>query len=74
VEEGRHGLGILHVGACPHRLVARTRFIHPFDLRESLDRLAYDATASRVEYRSDKMDGPTAGIETLDPLEFLAGC
>ncbi len=25
-----------------------------------------------VRYRSDKRDGPTAGTETVDPLEFLA--
>jgi len=25
-----------------------------------------------VTYRSDKSDGPTAGPETVDPLEFLA--
>lgn len=38
----------------------------------ALERLEYDAKASRVKYRSDKTDGPTAGSETLDPLEFLA--
>jgi len=25
-----------------------------------------------VTYRSDKSDGPTAGTETVDPIEFLA--
>ena len=25
-----------------------------------------------MQYRSDKRDGPTAGTETVDPLEFLA--
>jgi len=25
-----------------------------------------------VTYRSDKSDGPTAGTETVDPLELLA--
>ncbi|MFO0450406.1 MAG: transposase [Pseudomonadota bacterium] len=25
-----------------------------------------------MTYRSDKSDGPTAGTETADPLEFLA--
>ncbi|WP_343213906.1 transposase [Gemmatimonas sp.] len=29
-------------------------------------------TAKAVTYRSDKSDGPTAGTETVDPLEFLA--
>ena len=38
----------------------------------ALERLEYDAKASRVKYRSDKTEGPTAGSETLDPLEFLA--
>ncbi|MEO7476891.1 MAG: transposase [Gemmatimonadales bacterium] len=38
----------------------------------ALERLTYDAAAKRVTYRSDKSDGPTAGTETVDPLEFLA--
>ncbi len=38
----------------------------------ALERLAYEPAANRVTYRSDKLDGPTAGAETLDPLEFLA--
>ena len=37
-----------------------------------MDRLEYEPTANRVTYPSDKPDGPTAGAETLDPLEFLA--
>jgi hypothetical protein len=28
--------------------------------------------AKAVTYRSDKSEGPTAGTETVDPLEFLA--
>ena len=38
----------------------------------ALERLEYDAAARQVRYRSDKADGPTAGTETGDPLEFLA--
>jgi hypothetical protein len=38
----------------------------------ALERLEYAAPANRVRYRSDKRDGPTAGTETVDPLEFLA--
>jgi len=37
-----------------------------------LERLTYDRVAKAVTYRSDKADGPTAGTETVDPLEFLA--
>jgi len=37
-----------------------------------LERLNYDRTAKAVTYRFDKADGPTAGTETVDPLEFLA--
>ena len=36
------------------------------------ERLTYDRAAKAVTYRSDKADGPTAGTETADPLEFLA--
>ena len=32
----------------------------------ALERLTYDA-ADRVTYGSDKVDGPTAGRETVDP-------
>lgn len=28
--------------------------------------------AGAVTYRSDRSEGPTAGTETVDPLEFLA--
>jgi hypothetical protein len=38
----------------------------------ALERLTYDRTTKSVTYRSDKSDGPTAGTETVDPLEFLA--
>ena len=38
----------------------------------ALERLTYDRTAKAVTYRSDKSEGPTAGTETADPLEFLA--
>ena len=38
----------------------------------ALERLTYDRTAKVVTYRSDKSEGPTAGTETADPLEFLA--
>ena len=41
-----------------------------------MERLTYDraakAVAKAVTYWSDKSDGPTAGTETVDPLEFLA--
>jgi hypothetical protein len=38
----------------------------------ALERLTYDRGATAVTYRSDKSEGPTAGTETADPLEFLA--
>ncbi len=38
----------------------------------ALERMSYDAEMERVTYRSDKVEGPTAGTETVDPLEFLA--
>jgi len=38
----------------------------------ALERLSYDRAAKAVTYRSDKSEGPTAGTETIDPLEFLA--
>ncbi len=38
----------------------------------ALERLTYDRTAKAVTYRSDKSEGPTAGTETVNPLEFLA--
>ena len=38
----------------------------------ALERLTYDRTVQAVTYRSDKSEGPTAGTETVDPLEFLA--
>jgi hypothetical protein len=38
----------------------------------ALDRLTYEAETGTVRYQSDKAAGPTAGSETLDPLEFLA--
>ncbi|MFN9101082.1 MAG: transposase [Gemmatimonadaceae bacterium] len=39
----------------------------------ALARVTYDRAATAVTDRSDKADGPTAGPETVDPLEFLAG-
>jgi len=38
----------------------------------ALERLRYDAASAQVTYRSDKAEGPTAGDETVDALEFLA--
>jgi hypothetical protein len=38
----------------------------------ALERLTYDRIVTAVTYRSDKSEGPTAGTETADPLEFLA--
>jgi len=38
----------------------------------ALERLTYDRATKAVTYRSDTSDGPTAGTETADPLEFLA--
>ena len=34
--------------------------------------MTYDRAAEAVTYRSDKSEGPTAGTETADALEFLA--
>ncbi len=38
----------------------------------ALERLTDDRAAKAVTYRSNKSEGPTAGTETADPLEFLA--
>ena len=38
----------------------------------ALERMTYDRAAKAVTYRSDKSEGPTAGMETVDPLDFLA--
>jgi len=38
----------------------------------ALDRMEYTRESKRVSYRSDKSEGPTAGTEKLDPIEFLA--
>jgi len=38
----------------------------------ALERLTYDRVPKVVTYRSDKSEGPTAGTEAADPLEFLA--
>jgi hypothetical protein len=38
----------------------------------ALDRMSYDLAREEVTYCSDKADWPTAGPETVDPLEFLA--
>ena len=38
----------------------------------ALERLTYDRAATVVRYSSDQSEGPTAGTETADPLEFLA--
>jgi hypothetical protein len=38
----------------------------------ALERLEYDARARELRSRSDTTDGPTAGTETVDPLDFLA--
>ncbi|MFN9309645.1 transposase, partial [Gemmatimonas sp.] len=48
--------------------LARSCARHPV----ALERLTSDRTARAVTYRSDKSEGPTAGTETVDPLEFLA--
>jgi hypothetical protein len=37
----------------------------------ALERLTYEAATAQVTYRSDKTEGPTAGSETVDALEFL---
>jgi hypothetical protein len=38
----------------------------------ALSRMTYDAKEAVVRIVSDKVDGPTAGTHTFDPLEFLA--
>ena len=38
----------------------------------ALDRLSYEPGARQLTYRSDKAEGPTAGRETVNALEFLA--
>ena len=37
----------------------------------ALERLTYDRATKAVAYRFDKSERPTAGTETVDPLEFL---
>lgn len=70
-----------HSGFHVHDSVWVTEDDRPFALRlaryrarnpVALERLAYEAASARVTYRSDKTEGPTAGSETLDALEFLA--
>jgi hypothetical protein len=38
----------------------------------ALERLTYEPATERLTYCSDKADGPTAGTQAMDPLEFLA--
>ena len=38
----------------------------------ALERLTSDRAATTVTDRSDKSEGPTAGTETADPVEFRA--
>ena len=38
----------------------------------AVERLMYGGSMKAVTYRSDRSDGPTAGTETVDPIEFLA--
>jgi hypothetical protein len=38
----------------------------------ALERMTSDPLIEQVTYRSDKAEGPTAGTERVDPLEFLA--
>ena len=38
----------------------------------ALERLTSEAATAQVTYRSDNAEGPTAGSETVDALEFLA--
>jgi len=38
----------------------------------SLERLEYDARTRAVRYGSDKTEGPTAGSQTFDALDFIA--
>lgn len=37
----------------------------------ALDRLTYERTAKAVTYRSNKLDVPTEGIETVEPSKIL---
>ena len=48
--------------------LARYRARNPL----ALDCLTDDPATEQLTYRSDKADGPTAGTQALDPLEFLA--
>ena len=50
------------------RYCARYCARHPV----ALERLTSDRAAQAATSRSDQSDGPTAGTETADPLEFLA--
>ena len=45
---------------------------NPVALERLTDEAATAEVTARVTYRSDKTEGPTAGSETLDALEFLA--
>lgn len=81
---GQHDLG-LAVGRPPPPLSATLKSfeVHEIPLVDSvraggtnarlLQRVsAHDARTARFRYRSDKSEVPTAGTETVDPLEFLA--
>ena len=70
-----------HSGFHVHAGVGVSEDDRPFALRLArycarnplaLDRLTYEPATEQLTYRSDKTDGPTAGTQTLDPLEFLA--
>ena len=54
------------------RYCARNPVALELALELALERLTYEAGAKQVTYRSDKAEGPTAGPETADRLEFLA--
>ena len=69
-----------HSGFHVHAGVGVSEDDRPFALRLArycarnllaLDRLTYEPATEQLTYRSDKSDGPTAGTQALDPLEFL---
>lgn len=80
-DQARSMLAWPHSGSHVHDSVWAPADDRPFALRlarycarnpVALERLEYQSDSGRVTYHSDQPDGPTAGSETLDALEFLA--
>jgi hypothetical protein len=64
----------VHKAVWVPRTIVRSQRLARYCARNpvALERLTYDRSTKAVTYRSDKSEGPTAGTETADALEFLA--